>query len=276
MEKVFILKYRDILNNWAIILLSIGLVFIISCHEPTSPPEEISDALPAIDVPWTTQQSVICFGTSLTYGFIWDEPIVVPGEKKLQQNPITPLLDNSSQSTSYPTYAYPALLGASLKIKVFNQGNVGATTQRALDIVRDSIFNKNPALVLLEFGANDLLRGIKDSLVEVRLGRLIDTLQTFGSRVVLISFLYKEMIDSIPADHFLANQKAEGSKFLDMLRRVASNHSILFVENAMNGIYWNKSMMSDVFHPNEEGYKKMQENISKALIKTFQKNGMLN
>lgn len=264
------------MNNWAIILLSIGLVFIISCHEATSPPEEISEALPAIEVPWTSQQSVVCFGTSLTYGFIWDEPIVVPGEKKLQQNPITPLLDNSSQLTSYPTYAYPALLGASLKIKVFNQGNVGATTQRALDIVRDSIFNKNPALVLLEFGANDLLRGIKDSLVEVRLGRLIDTLQTFGSRVVLISFLYKEMIDSIPADHFLANQKAEGSKFLELLRRVASNHSILFVENAMNGIYWNKAMMSDVFHPNEEGYKKMQENISKALIKTFQKNGMLN
>jgi lysophospholipase L1-like esterase len=276
LEKVFTLKYRDIIKNWAIILLLIGLVFIISCHEPTSPPEEISDVLPAIDVPWTAQQSVVCFGTSLTYGFIWEEPIVVPGEKKLHQHPITPLLDNSSQSnSSYPTYAYPALLGASLKIKVYNQGNVGATTQRALDIVRDSIFNKNPALVLLEFGANDLLRGIKDSLVEIRLGNLIDTLYSFGSKVVLISFLNQGIIESIPTDHFLASKKSDGTKFLSMLQRVATNHSLLLVENAMSGIYWNDTMMSDEFHPNENGYKKMQENISRTLLKTFQKNGML-
>jgi lysophospholipase L1-like esterase len=43
----------------------------------------------------------------------------------------------------------------------------------------------------------------------------------------------------------------------------------------MRGIYWNASMMSDLLHPNRDGYRKMQENISNALVLTFRKNGML-
>jgi lysophospholipase L1-like esterase len=184
------------------------------------------------------------------------------------------ILDNQALPLG-PAYAYPALLDSTLKIRVHNQGQVGATTQRAMDIVADSVFSRNPALVLLEFGANDFLQHVRDSLVEQRLGRLIDTLQWFGSKVIFISFLNPEMIASLPSDHFLASRKQEASVFLEMLRRVATNHAILFVEYAMRGIYWNTNMMSDELHPNQAGYRRMQENISRALVNTFQQNGML-
>jgi lysophospholipase L1-like esterase len=93
--------------------------------------------------------------------------------------------------------------------------------------------------------------------------------------VVLIGFLYPEMITSVPSNSYLVNRKEDAEAYLKMLRGLAENHAILFVENAMKGIYWNSDMMSDPIHPNKNGYRKMQENISRALVKTFEKNKML-
>ncbi len=256
---------------WSRILLSVIVVLFASCDEPTSPTQD-SEALPAIVVPWTAQQSLVCFGTSLTYGFMWPEsgrPTDIDPGRYYSQMPANQAL------TLGPAYAYPALLDSTLKIRVHNVGQVGATTQRALNIVADSVFSRNPALVLLEFGANDFLQHVSDSLVEQRLVRLIDTLQWFGSKVILISFLNPEMIASVPSDHFLADRKEEASVYLQMLRRIATIQGILFVEYAMRGIYWNTNMMSDELHPNQAGYRRMQENISRALVNTFQQNGML-
>ncbi len=261
---------QNYFTYWSRVLLTGVVILFASCDEPVSPTQ--SEALPSIDVPWTVQQSLVCFGTSLTYGFMWQQ----------SGRSVNPLFSQHDSRMSYtsvvtppPTYAYPALLDSTLKIRVYNQGYPGATTQRALEIVADSVFRWNPALVLLEFGANDFLQHIQDSLVEQRLGRLIDTIHSFGSKVILISFLNPEMIAILPSNHFLYSRRQEAPVFLEMLRRVASNHSILFVEYAMRGIYWNTSMMSDEFHPNQAGYRRMQQNISRALVNTFQKNGML-
>lgn len=259
----------DWFTYWRV-LLPVIVVFFASCEEPTSP--EYSEALPAIDVPWTAQQSVVCFGTSLTYGFMgqqFDRPADPQFSRHDYQMPSSPV------ATPPPAYAYPALLDSTLRIKVYNQGQVGATTQRALQIVADSVFRLNPALVLLEFGANDFLQHIRDSLVEQRLGKLMDTLRSYGSKVIFISFLNPEMIALLPSNHFLYSRRHEAPIVLEMLRRVASSHAVLFVEYAMRGIYWNPGLMSDEVHPNQAGYRRMQQNISRALVNTFQKNGML-
>ena len=261
---------RQDLFTYCTILFSVTLLFFVSCDEPT-PAIPYSEALPAINVPWTAQQSLVCFGTSLTYGWMSE-----PNQRANARSGECREPGSSQVATPPPAYAYPALLQATLKIGVVNQGQVGATTQRALEIVGDSVLSRNPALVLLEFGANDFLQEVTDSLVERRLGRLIDTLQLSGSKVILVSFLNSEMIASVPSDHPLADRKQEAYVFLGMLRRVAMIHNDLFVEYAMRGIYWNTSMMSaDGFHPNRAGYQRMQENISRALVNTFQTNGML-
>jgi len=253
-------------------LLPLAFLCLASCNQPTSP--EDAEALPAIDVPWTEQQSIVCFGTSLTYGFIWQLPIGPP-EPEFGQHAASFSSSTISKAAESNPDAYPELLGATLRIKVHNQGHILATAQRALEIVGDSVFTQHPALVLLEFGANDFLQRLDTQTVEQRLGRLIDTLHSFGSKVIFISFLYPEMIASIPHDHSLANRQADAQTSLRMLRRVCMNHGIIFVEYAMRGIYWNRDLMSDGLHPNRAGYRRMQENISRALVKTFLKNGML-
>jgi lysophospholipase L1-like esterase len=253
-------------KQFSLVLLAL---LIASCDFSTEPSDFF--VLPAIDVPWTSGQSVVCFGTSLTAGFMWDvatrvQWMVVP---RIPEAPtkVTHATDNDSTS-------YPALLQQRLQIKVYNEGYVGATTLYAMSRV-DTVFARNPALVLLEFGANDLLQNLPDSLTEVRLGRLIDTLQSSGTKVVLVSFIHAEMIDNLPPDHYFESRKQMGHAYLTMLRNVAQARGILFVEYAMKGIYWNESLMSDGIHPNRPGYKLMMENIYQAMQKTFERNGMI-
>lgn len=245
------------------------LLFFLSCEFASAPNED--GVLPAIEVPWNSTRSIVCFGTSLTSGFTWElgptpVPVVRPPEFPHDFAGIVP--------SEYDTISYPARLSRHLRISVHNQGILGLTTLRALQIVGDSVFARRPALVLLELGANDLLRGLPVHDVSSRLERLVDTLQQFGSRVVLISFLNEEIISTIPSNHFLFSRREEGKECLKMLRQVAAKKRILFVEDAMKGIYWNASLLSDALHPNAKGYAVMEANIRHALARTFQKNQM--
>ncbi len=248
------------------VLCSIGFN---SCDFSTEPSDFF--VLPAIDVPWTAGQSVVCFGTSLTAGFMWEEavgPVRWKTEPRFPETPtkIARVADNDSTS-------YPALLQQRLKIKVYNEGYVGATTSYALTRT-DTVLARNPALVLLEFGANDFLQNVPDSLAGVRIGQLIDTLHAAGTKVVLVSFIHDEMAQNLPPDHYFAPRIPLGRAYLAMLKRVAQAKGILFVEYAMKGIYWNEDLMSDGIHPNRPGYRLMMENIYQALEKTFRTNGM--
>ena len=244
------------------LILAISL-FSSSCDHVTDPND------PGLKVPWNNGQSIVCFGTSLTAGYLggWSNPIFVSAT--------TPyVLSKQSSASAADSTSYPALLGNVLRIKVFNQGYIGATTQDALNIVGDSVFTKHPAIVLLEFGANDLLQSIDVETTQRQLARLIDTIRAFGSKVVLISFLYTEMIDSIPSTSFLYSRKADGYSYLAMLEQVGSGHADIFIEKAMKGIYWHSNLMSDALHPNQAGYRIMEDNIQSFLDGTFRRNAM--
>jgi acyl-CoA hydrolase len=243
--------------------------FLFACDHATEP--EVSLALPAIDVPWTDGQSVVCYGTSLTYGYLnWNPPVRLKSMADLV--PQKPAF--AAGTSRVDTVSYPYHLGARLRIPVLNQGIVGATAQEALAAVADSVLTRNPALVLLEFGANDFLRFSPAATVEPVLLRLVDTLLAHGTKVVFISFLNEEMFTTLPPDHPMAPGRPLAAEYLPMLRRVASTRGILFVEWAMRGIYWNDDLLSDLVHPNEAGYRLMADNIYASLAATFERNGM--
>ncbi len=145
--------------------------------------------LPAIDVQWNTQNTLLCFGTSLTYGY-------GAGEKKKNFGPIivpvggggTPSNNNVGDSS------YPRFLQEKLKITVLNKGYVGARMSYALTILADSVISKKPALVLLEYGANDFLWDIPAHTADSLLSLLVTRLQYSGAKVVLLSFIHPDML----------------------------------------------------------------------------------
>jgi acyl-CoA thioesterase I len=84
---------------------------------------------------------------------------------------------------------YPAQLAARLKAlgvnaRVVNAGGSGDTTADGLARLDWALADK-PQLVILEFGANDMLRGIDPGVVRANLDAMIERIQAAGAKVLL-------------------------------------------------------------------------------------------
>jgi len=249
-------------------------ILITGCNNLSEPTEKLSiERLPALNIAWDSTNSIVCFGTSLTYGLIWD---------KLE--PVSPVyslktFETSAKITDAFFYhqadsAYPHCLDKILEIKVYNRGFVGATTERALELVQDSVLSYNPALVILEFSANDFLRGTEVSIAKANMDTLITIIQNFGSEIVLISFVDQYTLENPPKDHFLYDQINLAKEYFSMLQDLSIQYDILFIKDCFQGIFGNKEYMCDDIHPNEKGYAKMANNIFYSLYHTFTQNNM--
>src|SRR5205807_4006477 len=85
---------------------------------------------------------------------------------------------------SYPDFLQKNLDHAGSRYRVVNAGISGDTTSSGLARV-DSVIQLRPALVILELGGNDGLRGTPLSATRANLEQIILALQKSGARVIL-------------------------------------------------------------------------------------------
>ncbi len=124
---------------------------------PDTPP---ADPAPAIPTAEDHRPLLVCFGDSLTAGFGTD-----PGQ-------------------SYPDYLQADLNSRGYKYRVVNEGISGNTTKDGLERV-SSVLALKPAVVVVEFGGNDGLRGLRIEDSRANLDKIVATLKSSGTRVVL-------------------------------------------------------------------------------------------
>jgi acyl-CoA thioesterase-1 len=103
---------------------------------------------------------LVCFGDSLTAGAGVD-----PGQ-------------------SYPDYLQTLLDQRHIRYRVDNQGVSGNTTKDGVQRLPE-ILALHPAVVVVEFGGNDGLRGLPIADTRANLDRIVATLQRAGIRVAL-------------------------------------------------------------------------------------------
>jgi len=254
------------------ILLPLLLVSILqfSCEQATGPGsgELYFPPLPTFTIEWNEQNTLVCFGTSLTYGF-------GAGEKRLTGG-IGWVGGGGGSNNSYTgDSSYPRFLQEKLKIKVLNKGYVGARTSYALSILNDSVLSQKPALILLEFGANDFLWNTPAHVTDSLLSVLITQIQQRGIKVVLLNFVHRDMLQYVNSGGWTAQDSLLALDYISMLTSVAQRFSLPNIEYPLQGVFGHPTMMSDELHPNGIGYKRMEENIYVALSLAFQKNGMV-
>ena len=118
---------------------------------------------PPAPAPATAEDSrplVVCFGDSLTAGYGAD-----PGQ-------------------SYPDYLQADLDARGYKYRVVNEGISGNTTKDGVERVED-ITAMKAAVVVVEFGGNDGLRGLRIEDTRRNLDQIVSTLKASGTKVVL-------------------------------------------------------------------------------------------
>lgn len=126
-----------------------------------SAPKENADAPPAPpSAKSDTRPLIVCFGDSLTEGH------------------------GTEAGQSYPDYLQAALDAQGYHYRVVNEGISGNTTKDGVDRV-DRIVAMKPAVVVVEFGGNDGLRGLRIEDTRANLDKIVATLKAREIPIVL-------------------------------------------------------------------------------------------
>jgi len=207
-------------------------------------------------IAWKAGNSIVCMGTSLTFGY-------GSGCKMFPQPP-------SCDADS----AYPALLQERLRLPVVNLGVPLSTSGDGLGRL-ERVFEHDPALVILEYGGNDLIRGIGVATARANMVTMIEAIRRRGVQVALLSFMHPNMIPLTPPGHRLGRDIAKGLAYHQMLIDLADEYGLPIVDYILEGVWWEADLMHDDVHPNGRGYLLMEENIFRGLEEIFQASDMV-
>ena len=163
--------------------------------------------------------AIVCFGDSLTYG------------------------TGASKGMDYPTQ-----LSRMIGLPVMNFGVPGDTTARALKRL-DGVLDRQPRVVLITLGGNDLKNGISRQTAFDNLRAIIRSVQAEGALVI---------IGGIEIPFY-------GKGFGGAYRELAEETGSVLIPNVFDGIMGTRSLMSDPIHPNSQGYTVMAQHFYRAL-----------
>ncbi len=131
---------------------------------------------------------VACFGDSLTAGYGADD------------------------GQSYPDFLQKDLDQAGYHYRVVNEGISGNTTKDGVDRLSE-VIALHPAVVVLEFGGNDGLRGLKTETTRANLAHMIEALKAADARVVLAGITLPPDYGADYVNAFTANYSTLAHKY---------------------------------------------------------------
>lgn len=180
--------------------------------------------------------AIVCFGDSLTAGFGLD-----PGQ-------------------SYPDLLQRELDREGYAYRVVNLGVSGDTTQDGLARAGQALAEK-PRLVVLEFGANDGLRGQPVGITERNLAHTIEALQSAGARVVLAGITLPPNYGQVYLDKFDA-----------VFPRLAAKYKTPLIPFLLEGVAGHSDLMQpDGLHPNALGARLVAKTVRKTVTPLLEK-----
>ncbi|MVA96458.1 arylesterase [Nitratireductor sp. CAU 1489] len=149
---------------------------------------------------------------------------------------------------SFPERLEVALRKKGHDVAVTNAGVSGDTTSGGLARLDWSVPDDTD-LVVLELGANDMLRGLPPEITEKNLDTMIARLKGRGVEVVLAGMLAAPNLGPDFAAAFNA-----------IFPRLAEKHDIALIPFFMEGVAANGGLLlADGMHPNAEGVDRMVE-----------------
>jgi len=162
---------------------------------------------------------------------------------------------------SYPAQLQRTLDAAGYIYRVVNAGVSGETTAGGVRRV-SWILNSKPAIVILELGGNDGLRGLSLDETRANLERIIQQLQQASVTVVLAGM-------KIPPNY--GQEYTAG--FEALYRDLAKQYRLTLIPFFLDGVAASSSLnQADGIHPTGEGYRIIVEKIFPTLEPLLERN----
>ena len=143
---------------------------------------------------------------------------------------------------------FVSLLSARVGTTIINAGRSGDTTGSALSRVDDAVIERDPDLVIVLLGGNDLLQGLPVQQRVANITTIVQRIRGSGARVILVG------LGQGPIDPY------EGA-----LPGIATSTGSAYVPDVLQGIFGNSSLMADMIHPNNAGHIIMADRIEPTL-----------
>jgi acyl-CoA thioesterase-1 len=173
---------------------------------------------------------IVAFGDSLTAGYGLDAGL------------------------SYPDFLQKTIDAKGYRYRVVNQGISGDTTSGGVARM-DSALVLKPAIVILELGANDGLRGLPVANTRANLEEMIVAFQRGGAKVLLAGI-------TLPRNYGPDYIRDFDSVYRDL----AARHKLDFLPFLLEGVAMNPQLMlPDALHPNAKGAEKVAGNVFSVL-----------
>ena len=174
--------------------------------------------------------TIICFGDSITFGY-------------------------GAQTQE----SYPVVLSKMIQIPVINAGIDGDTTTEALRRFDSDVLERDPLLVIIEFGGNDFLRKIPKEVTVKNVKEMVERVQVKGAMAAIVD---------ISAGMFLGEYRTA-------FHNLAKEKEAIFIPRILSNIITNPSLKSDFLHPNAEGYKIVTQRIYRGIMPFLNQNTVL-
>ena len=173
---------------------------------------------------------IVAFGDSLTAGFGAD-----PGQ-------------------SYPDFLQKEIDARGFHWRVVNAGVSGDTTTDGLARIGEVLAYK-PRIVILEFGANDGLRGLPLAATRANLVQIISALRQAGAEIVLAGM-------TLPPNYGPDYIRP----FEQMYRDLAAKYKLRLIPFLLTGVAGNPHLMqADGLHPTGAGNRIVAHNVMQIL-----------
>jgi acyl-CoA thioesterase I len=159
---------------------------------------------------------------------------------------------------SFTAQLEKALKDKGINVTITNAGVAGETTTDGVSRLDWSV-PEGTDLVILEFGANDALRGIDPAISEKNLSDILEKLKQRNVQVILAGMLAPPNMGKDYADKFNA-----------IFPRLAGKYDVPLYPFFLDGVATVKSLqLADGEHPNTEGVAKMVEGFLPLMEKTI-------
>jgi acyl-CoA thioesterase I len=216
------------MNRFPVYLVLFAMFVVAACRGTA--PKEAPPTPPASASPSKSLPKIVAFGDSLTAGF------------------------GLSESSSYPSLLQNKLTADGFDYEVINAGVSGDTSAGGVRRI-DWALEGNVKVVILELGANDILRGQPITEMRKNLGAIIERCKTKGALVLLAGM---EAPTETGADY---RRDVHGA-----FASVAREYNVALIPFFLEGVAAVDSLnQRDGIHPNEQGTKIVAENVYKSL-----------
>jgi acyl-CoA thioesterase-1 len=223
------------MNRILLLLLFVTAFFTASCKEKDSDRSESTPTEKQVQ----SSGKIVAFGDSLTAGM------------------------NLPLAESYPAYLQKLVDADGFHYEVVNAGVSGDTSTGGLERLDWTLDAADVKIVILELGANDILRGIEISLLKKNLAQMIERAQSRGAKVILAGI-------EAPTN--------SGPEYREQVHRayreLADQYKVPFMPFFLEGIIGNDSLIQeDGTHLTKEGNRILAANVYKKVKPLLQEIG---